>query len=70
MKSGNRITLYVGTGTLGSKIVENDTNSVPVNTFGGWSYSKSNSSVDPGGATTITAVSSFGTVVTFPLTLN
>ena len=70
VKSGNRITLYVGTGTLGSKIVENDTNSVPVNTFGGWSYSKSNSSVDPGGATTITAVSSFGTVVTFPLTTN
>lgn len=70
VKSGNRITLYVGTGTLGSKIVENATNSVPVNTFGGWSYSKSNSSVDPGGATTITAVSSFGTVVTFPLTTN
>ncbi|MGZ3605578.1 MAG: Ig-like domain-containing protein [Thermodesulfobacteriota bacterium] len=70
VKSGNRITLYVGTGTLGSKIVENDTNSVPVNTFGGWSYSKPNSSVDPGGATTITAVSSFGTVVTFPLTIN
>ncbi len=66
VKSGNKITLYVGTDTsdTGTQI-----GTAPVNLFGGWNFSRLNSLVDPGGATQISAKSSLGTVVTFPLTI-
>jgi len=64
VKSGNKITLYVGPDTTGAVI-----GTATVNIFGGWSFSKLNSPVDPGGATSITAQSTLDTVVTFPLTI-
>jgi hypothetical protein len=64
VKSGNVITLYLGSDTTGPVI-----GTAKVNAFGGWSFSKLNSPVDPGGATSITAQSSLGTVVTFLLTI-
>jgi hypothetical protein len=64
VKSGNKITLYVGPDTTGAVI-----GTVGVNLYGGWSFSKLKSLVDPAGATNITAQSSVGSVVTFPLTI-
>jgi len=64
VKSGNIITLYLGPDTTGAVI-----GTANVNALGGWSLNKSNSSIDPGGATQITAQSSLGTTVTFPLTI-
>jgi hypothetical protein len=65
VKAGNVITLYLGPDTSGTII-----GTAKVNAFGGWSFSKSNSPVDPGGATSVTAESTIGTVVTFsPLTI-
>ncbi len=63
VKSGNRITLHVGSETglvIGTATVD---------LFGNWSLSKLYSSVYPAGATSITAISSLGTAVTFPLTI-
>ena len=56
VKSGNVITLYVGSDTSGTQI-----GTAKVSAFGTWSFSKSNSPVDPGIATTITAESTLGT---------
>jgi len=64
VKSGNKITLYVGPDTTGAVI-----GTATVNLFGGWSFSKLNSSVNPGGAASITAQSALGSVVTFTLTI-
>ena len=64
VKSGNKITLYVGPDTTGAVI-----GTARVNQFGGWIFSKLNCPVAPGGATSITAQSTFGTVKTFPLTI-
>jgi len=64
VKSGNIITLYVGPDTTGAVI-----GTAKVSLLGGWSLSKSNSSIDPGVATQITAQSSLGTTVTFSLTI-
>jgi hypothetical protein len=65
VKSGNKITLYLGPDTTGPVI-----GTTTVNAFlGSWSFSKFFSSVDPGTATSITAVSTLGTMVTFPLTI-
>jgi hypothetical protein len=64
VKAGNVITLYLGPDTSGTQI-----GTAKVNAFGGWNFSKFNSLVDPGAATSITAQSSLGTVVTFPLTI-
>jgi hypothetical protein len=66
VKSGNIITLYVGTDTSDSGTV---IGTAPVNLLGSWSFSKLHSSVDPGGAASITAVSTLGTEVTFLLTI-
>ncbi len=65
VKSGNMITVYLGPDTTGTVI-----GTAKVNALGGWSVSKLGSTIDPGGATSITAQSSLGTMVTFPLTIN
>ena len=64
VKTGNTITLYVGPGTTGPVV-----GTAAVNSRGDWSLSRLNSNVNPGTATSITAESSLGTVVTFPLTI-
>jgi len=64
VKAGNTITLFLGLDTSGTII-----GTAKVNAFGSWSFSKSNSPVDPGAATSVTAESTIGTVVTFPLTI-
>jgi hypothetical protein len=64
VKSGNKMTLYLGPDTTGAVI-----GTATVNLFGGWSFSRLNSPVDPGGATSITAQSSLGTVTSFPITI-
>ena len=64
VKSGNIITLYLGPDTTGTVI-----GTAKVSLLGGWSFSGLHSSVDPGGATQITAKSGLGTVVSFPLTI-
>jgi hypothetical protein len=64
VKSGNKITLYVGPDIPGTVI-----GTAPVSIYGTWSFSKVKSPVDPAGARFITAQSSLGTVVTFPLTI-
>ena len=61
---GNIVTLYVGPDATGAVI-----GTAGVNSLGGWSFSKRNSPVDPGIATSITAKSGLGTVLTFPLTI-
>ncbi|MGD0917935.1 MAG: Ig-like domain-containing protein [Thermodesulfobacteriota bacterium] len=61
---GNIVTLYVGPDATGAVI-----GTAGVNSLGGWSFSKRNSPVDPGIATSITAKSALGTVLTFPLTI-
>ena len=65
VKSGNLITLYRGTVLTEA----NKLGTAKVSLLGGWSFSGLNSSVDPGGATQITAKSGLGTVVSFPLTI-
>jgi hypothetical protein len=62
--SGNIITLYLGADTTGRVI-----GAATVNRLGNWSFSKLLSPVVPGTATSITALSTLGTVVTFPLTI-
>jgi hypothetical protein len=63
--AGNKITLHLGPDTTGPVI-----GTGTVNAFGGWTVSKINSSVPPGGATQVTAESEFGTIVTFsPITI-
>jgi hypothetical protein len=64
VKAGNTITLFLGPDTSGTII-----GTAKVNAFGSWSFLKSNSPVDPGTATSVTAESTIGTVVTFPLTI-
>lgn len=64
VKAGNKITLYLGPDATGPVI-----GTAAVNLFGSWSFSKAFSPVDPGAATSITAKSTLGTVVTFPLTI-
>ncbi len=64
VKTGNVITLYVGPDTTGEVI-----GTAAVNLFGTWNFSKLRSDKFPNGATQITAQSSLGTVVTFPLTI-
>ena len=61
---GNMVTLYVGPDATGAVIGTSG-----VNSLGGWSFSKRNSPVDPGIATSITAKSALGTVLTFSLTI-
>lgn len=65
LKAGNIITIYLGPDTTGPVI-----GTAAVNLFGSWSFSKAFSPVDPGAATSITAKSTLGTVVSFPLTIN
>lgn len=60
----NTMTLYVGPDTTGNVI-----GTANVGTNGAWSFSKLRSSVPRGTATSITAKSTLGTVVTFPLTI-
>lgn len=62
VKTGNIITLYLGPDTTGPLI-----GAVAVNVLGNWSLSKLRSPIVPGTATSITALSTLGTVVTFPL---
>ncbi len=65
LKTGNSITLYRGTNLTDP----NKIGTASVNFFGGWSFFQFFSPIDPGGATSITARSLPGTVVTFPLTI-
>jgi len=64
VKAGNIITLYLGPDTTGLVI-----GTPTVNLLGSWNFSKLFSTVDPGTDTSITAKSTLGTVVTFPLTI-
>ncbi len=57
---GNKITVYLGPDTTGPVI-----GTATVNAFGGWTFTKFNSPVNPGAATQVTAGSALGTVVTF-----
>jgi hypothetical protein len=62
---GNVITLYLGPVAGGTVIGTTKTTA-----FGSWSFSKINSTVDPGAITQVTAESALGTVVTFsPITI-
>ncbi len=64
VKTGNIITLYLGPDTTGPVI-----GAAAVNVLGNWNLSKVRSPIVPGTATSITALSTLGTVVTFPLTV-
>jgi hypothetical protein len=61
---GNAITIYLGP-VVGGTVIGTAT----VNAFGGWSFSRVNSPVDPGAETQISVQSALGTtVLAFPIT--
>jgi hypothetical protein len=63
-KAGNVITLFLGPDTSGTQI-----GTAKVSAFGTWSFAKSNSPVDPGTATVVTAESTLGTLAASLLTI-